>query len=308
MKMRRILSLLVVILLTATACSSTAEVVLETTETTEDITSSEFVSGDPAALPLVDEQDVSVTNTTEGEPDPDTDTPETSTTETSAPEASAPEASTPETSTPGTSAAPVEDVNTCDAPTLSAHFVDVAADDADGGLNVRSAPNSQAAILATFERGKELISTGGCQVFGSADWWEVTTSDGALTGWASSRFLSVQPPFTPGIGAPSNDTADVGLFANDVDELVRSLSTSYGFTGNAVVTEVSAPEALDAIGGQATYDLTGLGDDSIDGYRLEIGFAFNKDANGDPISGVILQSVTSSPLCSRAVTPDGVCV
>jgi hypothetical protein len=52
-----------------------------------------------------------------------------------------------------------------------------------------------------------------------------------------------------------------------------------------------------------TYDVVGLGDDAVFGFRLHI---FGEPTeNGEAFS---LKSVEATSLCGRAVTADGVCV
>ena len=65
----------------------------------------------------------------------------------------------------------------------------------------------------------------------------------------------------------------------------------------------------DVIGGEVTYEMTGLKDDSLDGYVVELGFQVIRDQVPDgAVSGYATLSVVSSPLCSRGVSEDGLCV
>ena len=65
----------------------------------------------------------------------------------------------------------------------------------------------------------------------------------------------------------------------------------------------------DATSGIATYDLTGLQDDSSNGYRVEILFFIERDeANDGAVIGFSATSITQQSLCSRGVTDDGSCV
>lgn len=201
------------------------------------------------------------------------------------------------------------DTPTCVAPELQPHFVDVALDDPDGGLNVRSAAGAQNDVLLTVARSKELITTGGCSVVGTVDWWEVTTSDGSLTGWASSRFLSDQLVFNPGLGKAITDTDNVGIGGETLDEMAANLAVAYGFDEDVVITMVGEVEVGDAQGGKVVYDLTGAKDDSISGYQVEIDFLFdkNEEENGE-IEGYTALRIINYALCSRGVSEDGVCI
>ncbi len=65
---------------------------------------------------------------------------------------------------------------------------DIPANDPDGGLNIRQAPNSGSAKLGTYGNGTTFNPTGGCDRTASGSvWWEVTGQ--GITGWANSRYL-----------------------------------------------------------------------------------------------------------------------
>lgn len=197
----------------------------------------------------------------------------------------------------------------CSAPALTAHFVDVELDDEDGGLNVREAAGVSASIIATIERGQELIPTGECQRVGDTDWWQVTNTDGSLIGWASSRFLSDTVILSPGLGAPIADTDNIGLTAETLDGLAAQLAISYGLEVDALVIPVGQVEGTDATSGTATYDLRGLQDDASDGYRIEFQFLINRDESVDPVTTTFsTTAIERRPLCSRGVSDDGLCV
>ena len=297
MRRRHILTIFLSLTLIAAACSSNNEEALATDSdaSSED---AEFIAGEPTATPLEEEtssepdelaQESSTSNddaTDDSEAEPDAEEPE---------DLADPE----ETDEP--------DAAPCEAPTLVAHFVDVALDDPDGGLNMRTSPGSQEAVVDTFPRSSELIATGNCQVLSSRDWWEVTTSDGSQTGWVAARFLSDLPVFNPGLGNPIDDPDNVGITRPTLEELVAAIAESYGFDEDLVVLEVIPPEASDAVGGEATYELTGLKDDASNGYLVEISFSFDREEDGGEIESYTTLRVTSQALCTRGVTADGLC-
>ena len=197
---------------------------------------------------------------------------------------------------------------TCTAPALEAHFVDVALDDPDGGLNLRDGAGPNNAVLATIERGNELIPTGVCTFFGATPWWQVTNSDGSLIGHVSSRFLSDTAILNPGLGRVEIDDDNAGIFAETIEGLAAQLAIIYGFGEDVTITQVGDLVGNDASSGRATYDLTGLRDDSSNGYRVEILFFIERDASGEELFGFSATRIDRQSLCTRGVTDDGLCV
>ena len=203
-----------------------------------------------------------------------------------------------------------EPIETCDAPELQPHYVDVSLDDPDGGLNVRSGAGVDNDVIVTIERSGELISTGNCEVVGTVDWWEVSTSDGSLTGWASSRFLSDLPVFNPGLGKAIEDTDNVGVGGSTLEEMAEAIAEAYGFDEDGVITQEGEVIGIDAQGGSVTYIMTGLKDDASNGYQVEIDFLLDKNEteDGEEIESYTALRITNYALCSRGVTEDGLCI
>lgn len=195
----------------------------------------------------------------------------------------------------------------CSAPALQGHFVDVALDDPDGGLNLRDGAGPIHGVLATFERGSEVIPTGECTIVGATDWWQVTNTDGSLIGWVSNHFLSDTVLLSPGLGRLEVDHDNAGLQAETIEGLAEQLAIIYGFGEDATITEVNV-EGNDASSGNAIYDITGLQDDSVDGYRVDILFFIERDATGEELFGFSATRIDRRALCSRGVTDDGLCV
>lgn len=275
----RLLLLTIAVVLVASACSSTAE---SSESAASASTVGESVSESPAALvpPETDEVD-------------DTDI----------------EAAQPEADRVDAEDAPAEsDITGCTAPALQAHFVDVEIDDPDGGLNLREAAGASSELLATVVRGSELIPTGECEIVGSTDWWQVTNSDGSLIGWVSSLFLSETIVLNPGLGRLMPDVDNVGITAETIEGLAAQLAIIYGFNADLTITQIGDLEGIDASSGSATYDLTGLQDDSSNGYRVQILFFIERDPTGDEVLGFSASRIDRQPLCSRGVADDGLCV
>lgn len=208
----------------------------------------------------------------------------------------------------------------CEAPALEGRFVDVALDDPDGGLNFREAPSTSSSVITTFRRGVEVISTGECVIVGGTDWWEVLRTDGSESGWVSSRFLSAEPldggfgtgqnpEFAPSLGAPEADRTNLGLSAPTLEGLVALLAQEYGFGEDVEISPVGEFVGIDPTTQTATYDLVGLEDDSLAGYRVDLLLFIDRDvANGDLVTGFTAINIVRQSLCARGVGDDGLCI
>ena len=308
----RILSLIVGAVIFLTACSTTEDTTNQATSseslnpTTTVVAVAEPVGGQDlieGETPL-DPEEVStppegIALTDDSTPDATDDSPSTTVPD------------TPETTVPEENdGAPLVEPRLCFAPELlQSHYVDVAADDTDGGLNVRELPGVENAVVATLPRGTEVSTLEGCSAVGATDWWQVTTTDGDTTGWVSSDFLSETFVATPGLGQFVTDTENVDLTAETLDELIAAIADSYGFDDDRVITLVDEVQIADAVGGEVTYDITGLKDDSVNGFRVNINFFFEKsEPDALEIIGFRAVGITNWPLCSRGVTDDGLCI
>ena len=293
----RLLTLLAAVAVVASACASdevASEVSQSSSQTLSDVA---LVSDRPETLAI-----------TEQLPDAPTDSESSEADTRAATDAADPDTEVGVQTDSGNVDTPAIEPRTCSAPALQGHFVDVELDDPDGGLNLRESAGSTTPILTRVERGNQLIPTGECDVVGSTDWWQVTNSDGSLLGWVSSNFLSDTVILSPGIGRAEPDLDNVGLMAETIDGLAAQLAIIYGFSKDVVITQVGDLEGIDASSGIATYDLTGLQDDSTSGYRVEILFFIERGDNADAVTGFSVTAVDRRSLCSRGVTDDGLCV
>lgn len=260
------------------ACGSDGSATTAPTSSTGDTLVGEEVSEDPIeAIPAVDEPTTTSTTSvasTIGEPDEPID----------------------------------PDVTPCVAPVDTELYVDVALDDPDGGLNMRTAPGVENDIIGVFPRSSALITSGDCATLGTFDWWRVENVEGSLEGWVSSRFLSELPVFNPGLGIAIEDLDNVGASAESLEGLALVIAESYGFDDDATITMTSEDPVIDAQGGMAVFEMTGLKDDASNGYVVEIDFIFDKDeaADGEIVSYTATK-VTNYSMCSRGVTEDGLC-
>ena len=200
------------------------------------------------------------------------------------------------------------DTTPCIAPATQEFYVDVPPDDPDGGLNIRVAPGVPNDIVGVSPRSSALVTTGACATLGSVDWWKVETVDDGIDGWVSSRFLSEFTVFNPGVGKAIDDPASVGASAETLEALAALIAESYGFDDDRVITMTSDEPAIDAQGGAATFEMTGLKDDASNGFIVEIIFVFDKnEGDGGEIESFTATKVTNYALCSRGVTDTGLC-
>ena len=160
----------------------------------------------------------------------------------------------------------------------------------DDVLNVRAGPGTDQRIVATAApTADDLVATGRARRLSRSIWYEVTV-DGT-TGWASSRFLGfvdgtddVTAAFLGGQPPPAAET---------MVELGQMVAAHFASEDppSRIVQSV-APSVGDL--GEVTYDVVGLGDDSVAGFRLHV-FAAPHDS-GD---GFVLTSIESTTFCWR---------
>jgi hypothetical protein len=169
----------------------------------------------------------------------------------------------------------------------------------DDILNVRSGPDITFDIVGTLDPTLTGISgTGnGWQLPSGSVWWEIEVDD--VVGWANQRFLSrldgvddLTSFVVDQLGElPAAETMlDLGLAVADVFVFSEG--------GTAVVSVAPAVGDL----GEVTYDVIGIGDDSVGGYRLHI---FGQPTESG--EGFSLKSVEATIMCQRGVSGD-VCV
>jgi hypothetical protein len=170
----------------------------------------------------------------------------------------------------------------------------------DDMLNVRSGPGVTFDVVERLEPTQTGIAGvgEGWQLPPGSVWWRIE-ADGVV-GWASQQFLSR-------LGGVDDLTSFVvgKLGEIPVAETMLDLGLTVANTfanvdsGSSIVVSV-APTVGDL--GEVTYDVTGLGDDSVGGYRLHI-FGQPSDSGG----GFSLMAVEATTMCQRGVS-DGLCV
>ena len=167
----------------------------------------------------------------------------------------------------------------------------------DDVLHLRAAPGSGETSLATLDPlADDLVAQGQSRTLEDSIWYLVDV-DG-VAGWVNGSYVQylggvddVTAGVIDGIGsAPRAATMpELGLI---VAEQAASTEPPSRIT-------MTAPASLGSLG-EVTYDVVGVGDDSIGGYRLHV--------FGTPDGhGFVLKSVERTYLCWRGVS-DGLCV
>lgn len=165
-------------------------------------------------------------------------------------------------------------------------------------LNVREGPGTNYSILAVLDPlADNVVATGQERALTRTIWREVTV--GGVTGWSNSSYLAL-------LGSVVDDTSLVVSRLGGIPEAETMLELGQ------IVAETMASEeprsrvtvTVDAtVGdlGEVTYDVIGIGDDAVFGFRLHI---FGQQSG----EGFSLKSVETTVLCGRGVTDEGLCV
>ncbi len=169
----------------------------------------------------------------------------------------------------------------------------------DDVLNVRSGPGTNFAVVASLAPTATMLSTGEARLLPGSIWYEIST--GNTTGWVNSSFTGmlgevddVTSEIVAALGeTPSAETMlELGSIAAQARASIEPPSR---------ITITVAPTVGDL--GEVTYDVVGIGDDSVLGERLHI---FGQPVDGG--SRFSLMSVESQILCGRGVTAEGLCI
>lgn len=167
----------------------------------------------------------------------------------------------------------------------------------DDVLDLRAGPGTDQEILTELEpTATGIIAQGATRQLSRSMWIEVE-ADGT-TGWVSLAFVAYE-------GATDDATAAT------IDELGERPTAPTMSELGLVVAEAWASEEPESdvvkvvdetLGdlGEVTYDVIGLGDDAVFGFRFHV--------FGEPVSdGFSLRTVERTLLCGRGVDADGLC-
>ncbi len=168
--------------------------------------------------------------------------------------------------------------------------VGVASDDE---LNIRAGPGTSEAIVATAApTADDLVATGEGRLLESSIWYEVEV-DGQ-TGWANIAFLAF-------LGGTDDATAEF-LAGGDLPEAETMAELGDVVTAAfasedppSSIVQVVAPTVGDLA--EVTYDVVGIGDDAVLGYRLHI-FAVPEESG----ESFTLTSIERTTLCGRGLS------
>lgn len=172
----------------------------------------------------------------------------------------------------------------------------------DEVLEVRVLPGAGQEVVATLEpTAEDVVSQGRARLVDGRIWGEVAADE--TVGWVPTLSLVW-------VGETTDETSAVvdrlgrRPEADTMTVLGRLVAREYVYVDADIRSDVVlsvAPTAGDL--GEVTYDVIGLGDDSVLGVRLHV--------FGTPIedgTGFSLASVEMTTLCARGANPDGLCV
>lgn len=169
----------------------------------------------------------------------------------------------------------------------------------DDVLNVRVAPGTDQSIVAELgPLAEDVVALGRARSLPQSIWFEVEV-DG-VTGWAGSSFLGY-------LGQTTDETAAIVDLLGETPKaetmidlgMIVAETLASDEPASRVVVSVE-PSVGDL--GEVTYDVVGIGDDAVRGFRLHV-FA-TPDEGGE---GFVLKSVEQTLLCGRGLS-GGLCV
>lgn len=169
--------------------------------------------------------------------------------------------------------------------------------DHDDVLNLRASPGADAEIVAAIPNTfAGLTALGNTRDLGDSFWIEVDYE--GTTGWVHLAFIGY-------IGLTDDMTAAVleELGDSPVAETMADIGLAVAETFASAepaseIVMVVAPTVGDL--GEVAYDVIGIGDDAVRGFRLHV--------FGQPADETFeIKSVEVTTLCGRGVTDDGLC-
>ena len=168
----------------------------------------------------------------------------------------------------------------------------------DDVLNLRAGPGADQEIVAEIPNLSEgLVALGNTRDLGDSFWVEV--DDEGTTGWVHLGFvgyIGVTDDMTASVVSQLGD-GPVAETMLDIGLIVAQTFASEEPASDVVLTV--APTVGDL--GEVTYDVIGIGDDAVRGFRVHV--------FGQPVDETFgLMAVEVTTLCGRGVTEDGLCL
>ncbi|MDX1468963.1 MAG: SH3 domain-containing protein [Acidimicrobiia bacterium] len=167
----------------------------------------------------------------------------------------------------------------------------------DDLLNLRALPGPDQEILGrippTYE---DLKALGETRSLPNALWVKVSYQ--GMTGWVHMSFV--------GYMGPTDDlthqvVADLGGYptATDMTALGAIVANTFASEEPASLVVIVVEESVGDLG-EVTYDVVGIGDDAVLGFRIHV---FGEPGTG----GLSLVSAEVTTVCGRGISPDGLC-
>lgn len=239
---------------------------------------------------------------------PETSTSGPSTTSTTAPPTTPTTTTTTMATTTTTLAPPTEAMAEADLPGTrfdlapvtgaSLAVVGVAHDDV---LNVRRAPGMNYDIVSTLApHSNDFVATGRARMLTQSIWFEGVTVDG-LFGWVASQFTARMGPTDDITWLIVEELGEIPV-AVTMEELGLVAANAVASTDPQSDIVISAAATIGDLG-EITYDVVGLGDDSVWALRLHV---FGEP---DGLGNFSLKAVESTDMCVpvRGASPEGPC-
>jgi hypothetical protein len=275
MTTRRLLAALAVLALLVAACGQTAE----TTTTRSPATTASTAAGVTTSTTTAPTTTQPSTTTTAP---PTTTEPPTTTTTRAAP--------SPTTTLPG---------EPMDFGPRAGDVLGVIGVSHDDVLNVRLAPGIDQPIITTLHPLEDgIVALGNTRSLPRSIWIEVEVS--GTTGWVSLAYVAY-------LGQVSDETSAIVNLLGGIPEaetmLDLGLTVAEALASDDPASRIvmsAAPTVGDL--GEVTYDVVGIGDDAVRGFRLHV-FGTPSESG----EGFILKSVEQTLVCGRGIS-DGLCV
>jgi hypothetical protein len=164
----------------------------------------------------------------------------------------------------------------------------------DDVLNVRMAPGTDQPVVAELAPlADAVLALGDARALPESIWFEVEAE--GVTGWASSSFLGYLGETTDVTAGVVENLGELPRAETMLDlGLIVAETLASDDPPSRIVMSVS-PTVGDL--GEVTYDVVGIGDDAVRGFRLHV-FA-TPDEGGE---GFVLKSVEQTLLCGRGLS------
>lgn len=175
-----------------------------------------------------------------------------------------------------------------------------------GTIALLETPGETASVISDLDPLTAILTaTGNNWSLPDSTWYELDS--GERTGWVNARNLTQ-------LGQTDDATSAIveaeGRFSADsIEELGLQVAEFYASDEPPSRVVKSGPAERGDLH-EVTYDVVGLGDDSVMGYRLHVfGLPAEDAAETETTEGAVtLRTVERTVMCARGVTGEGLCV